>query len=51
MSRGALAAMAMLAAMSSPVPALPVRHYGPGPFMRPRSQQKRRRLARRGGGR
>ena len=47
MSRGALAAMAVLAAMGGPVPNVPVRNRGPGAPARRRSQAKLRRLARR----
>jgi hypothetical protein len=49
MTPGILAAMAVLAVFGGPVPSLPAWHRGPGPFMRARSQVKRRHRARRRG--
>jgi hypothetical protein len=46
---GLIAAIAAALASHGPMPPLPRGHQGPAPFMRRRSQAKRRKLARRGG--
>ncbi len=44
---GLIAAFVSTFASHGPMPPLPRDHHGPGPFMRRRSQAKRRKLARR----